>query len=262
MSLNAKWNFEIGKISEPVFAETRLRRGVYGQRYDNGKRHDGIESKTLEYPRPELMKGPNTVWDAPGMIRIKIPYGELSVEQVEALADLSEEYSDGITHITTRQDVQFHYLHIDDAPDLMRRLAAVGITTREACGNVVRNVTACPFAGVCQGEAFDVSPYAHALTFFLMGHPDTQDFGRKVKNCFFRLCNQSMWSHDFSRHRSDRSNPRSRRGSHARLFLLRWRGPRLGSLTGQTPRRVRTRTRVITTLTSRLSCLCPTRRKK
>ena len=157
--INPEWSEEIdvferqmelrklGKISEPVFAETRLRRGVYGQRYDNGKRHDGIESKTLEYPRPELMKGPNTVWDAPGMIRIKIPYGELSVEQVEALADLSEEYSDGITHITTRQDVQFHYLHIDDAPDLMRRLAAVGITTREACGNVVRNVTACPFAG-------------------------------------------------------------------------------------------------------------------
>ena len=194
--INPEWSEEIdvferqmelrklGKISEPVFAETRLRRGVYGQRYDNGKRHDGVESKTLEYPRPELMKGPNTVWDAPGMIRIKIPYGELSVEQVEALADLSEEYSDGITHITTRQDVQFHYLHIDDAPDLMRRLAAVGITTREACGNVVRNVTACPFAGVCQGEAFDVSPYAHALTFFLMGHPDTQDFGRKVKIAF------------------------------------------------------------------------------
>lgn len=175
---------KLGKISEPVFAETRLRRGVYGQRYDNGKRHDGIESKTLDYPRPELLKGPNTVWDAPGMIRIKIPYGELTVEQMNALADLSEEYSDGITHITTRQDVQFHYLHIDDAPDLMRRLAAVGITTREACGNVVRNVTACPFAGVCQGEAFDVTPYAHALTFFLMGHPDTQDFGRKVKIAF------------------------------------------------------------------------------
>ena len=82
--INPEWSEEIdvferqmelrklGKISEPVFAETRLRRGVYGQRYDNGKRHDGIESKTLEYPRPELMKGPNTVWDAPGMIRIKI----------------------------------------------------------------------------------------------------------------------------------------------------------------------------------------------
>ena len=92
--INPEWSEEIdvfeqqmelrklGKISEPVFAETRLRRGVYGQRYDNGKRHDGIESKTLEYPRPELMKGPNTVWDAPGMIRIKIPYGELSVEQI------------------------------------------------------------------------------------------------------------------------------------------------------------------------------------
>ena len=173
-----------GKLPEKIFAETRLRRGVYGQRYDNGLRNDGIEQRALNYPCGGDTKGPNTVWDAPGMLRIKIPYGALTVEQVELLADLSEEYSDEITHITTRQDVQFHFIHIDDTPDIMRRLAAVGITTREACGNVVRNVTACPVAGVCRGESFDVTPYANAMAFYLMGHPDAQDFGRKFKISF------------------------------------------------------------------------------
>ena len=173
-----------GVLAEKIFAETRLRRGVYGQRYDNGKRNDGIQDRQLAFPCGDATKGPGTVWDAPGMLRIKIPYGALTIEQVEVLADLSEEYSDNISHITTRQDIQYHYIHIDDSPDLMRRLAATGITTREACGNVVRNITACPFAGVCGGEAFDVSPYADALTFFIMGHPDCQDFGRKIKIAF------------------------------------------------------------------------------
>src|SRR6266498_3176066 len=100
------------------------------------------------------------------------------------MAELAEEYSDGIAHVTTRQDFQLHFIHIEDTPALMRRLAAVGITTREACGNVVRNVTACPFSGVCHTEAFDVTPYAHALATFLLGHPDTQDFGRKFKVAF------------------------------------------------------------------------------
>ncbi len=172
-----------GKLEEKVFAETRLRRGVYGQRYDNGKRHDGVAERDLPYAeRPT--KGPDTLWDAPGMQRIKIPFGGLSPEQMEVLADLAEEYSDGILHVTTRQDFQLHYVHIDDTPDLMRRLAAVGITTREACGNSVRNVTACPLAGVCHTEAFDVSPYAKALMRFLLGHPDVQDFGRKFKPAF------------------------------------------------------------------------------
>ena len=124
------------------------------------------------------------MWDAPGMMRIKIPMGRLSTAQLEALADTCEEYSDGILHVTTRQDIQLHFVHIEDTPDLMRRLAAVGITTREACGNTVRNVTACHLAGVCKTEAFDVAPYAHALTYFLLGHDDTQDFGRKFKVAF------------------------------------------------------------------------------
>ncbi|MCS6798983.1 MAG: nitrite/sulfite reductase [Myxococcota bacterium] len=173
-----------GRIEERLFAETRLRRGVYGQRYDNGRRHDGTREQSLEFPSGALTKGPETLWDAPGMQRIKIPYGKLGAEQLEVLAELAEEYSDGILHVTTRQDFQLHFVHIDDTPDLMRRLAAVGITTREACGNSVRNVTACPYAGVCATQAFDVTPHAHALAFFLLGHPDAQDFGRKFKIAF------------------------------------------------------------------------------
>lgn len=90
------------------------------------------------------------------MQRIKLPYGGLTPDQMDVFADLAEEYSDGISHVTTRQDIQLHFVHIEDTPDLMRRLAAVGITTREACGNSVRNVTACPLAGICRDEAFDV----------------------------------------------------------------------------------------------------------
>ena len=171
------------KFDEKVFMETRLRRGVYGQRYDNGQRFDGTKTQELKFPE-NLTKGTDTVWDAPGMQRIKIPFGGLNAEQMDVLADVSEEYSDGISHVTTRQDIQLHYIHIEDVADLMRRLAAVDITTREACGNSVRNVTACPLSGVCRDEIFDVTPYAKACASFLLGHPDVQDFGRKFKIAF------------------------------------------------------------------------------
>jgi sulfite reductase (ferredoxin) len=179
-----------GKLDERLFAETRLRRGTYGQRYDNGQRHDGKKAQEVIYPSGSLTKGPHTMWDAPGMQRIKVPGGGLNAEQLEAMADLAEEYSDGISHVTTRQDFQLHYIHIEDTPSLMRRLAAVGITSREACGNSVRNVTACPYAGVCQDEAFDVTPYSRALARFLLGHPDCQNFGRKFKPAF-----SGCWQH-------------------------------------------------------------------
>ena len=172
------------KLDEKLFGESRLRRGVYGQRYDNGQRNDGNGSRMLRYPSGDLTKGPQTLWDAPGMQRIKIPFGRVTPDQLEVLAELAEEYSVGVLHVTTRQDFQLHYVHIEDTPDMMRRLAAVGITTREACGNSVRNVTACPLAGVCKGETFDVTPYASALAYFLLGHPDAQDFGRKFKIAF------------------------------------------------------------------------------
>ncbi len=134
------------------------------------------------------------------MQRIKIPFGGLTPAQLEALADVAEEYSDGILHVTTRQDFQLHFVHIEDTPAIMRRLAAVGITTREACGNSVRNVTACPLSGICRTEAFDVTPYAKALTFFLLGHPDTQDFGRKFKPAFSGCEDEAcglVYMHDF-----------------------------------------------------------------
>jgi sulfite reductase (ferredoxin) len=173
-----------GKIDEKVFAETRLRRGIYGQRYDNGQRHDGFKSQDLIFPATPLTKGPDTAWDAPGMQRIKVPYGGLTPHQLDVLGQLADEYSNGILHVTTRQDFQLHYVHIEDTPDLMRRLAAVGLTTLEACGNSVRNVTACHLAGVCRTESFDVTPYAAALATFLLGHDDVQDFGRKFKPAF------------------------------------------------------------------------------
>ena len=172
------------KVDEKVFAETRLRWGIYGQRYDNGQRFDGTKTQTITYPSGDLTKGPNTYWDAPGMLRIKIPFGGVTPRQMEVLAEVADEYSDGILHVTTRQDFQLHFVHIDDTPDLMRRLAAVGITTQEACGNTVRNITACPLAGVCHDEAFDITPYSKAMAYFLLGHGDTQDFGRKFKTAF------------------------------------------------------------------------------
>lgn len=172
-----------GKLDDKIFAETRLRRGAYGQRYDNGLRNDGTGQQALRFPR-DLTKGVDTVWDAPGMQRIKNPWGMITCDQLDEMADLAEEYSDSILHITTRQDVQLHFVHIEDTPDMHRRLAAVGITTREACGNSVRNITACQYSGTCSTESFDVSPYAEAMTRFLLGHPDVQDFGRKFKIAF------------------------------------------------------------------------------
>ena len=144
-----------GQMPEKVFLEFRLRHGVYGQRQDGTQ-----------------------------MLRIKIPLGMLTASQCEVLADLSEEYADSISHITTRQDVQYHFVDILDTPNIMRRLASTGITTKEACGNTVRNVTCCPDAGVCADEVFDVTPHARAMAYFLLRHPDAQNFGRKFKISF------------------------------------------------------------------------------
>ena len=185
-----------GKLGEKVFAELRLRRGAYGQRYDNGHRYDGSKTQEIPFPRRGLTKGPDTEFDAPGMQRIKIPFGKMSAEQLEVLADCAEEYSNSILHVTTRQDIQLHFVDIEDTPDMHRRLGAVGITTREACGNSVRNVTGCPLAGVCRSEEFDISPLASAEFRFLLGHPDVQDFGRKFKiaysGCAGEGCGRAM----------------------------------------------------------------------
>src|ERR1041385_4490815 len=104
-----------GKLEERLFAETRLRRGAYGQRYDNGQRSDGAKVQKLNFPSADLTKGPNTLWDAPGMQRIKIPAGGLNAHQLEVMAELAEEYSDGIAHVTTRQDFELLGIQIGRA---------------------------------------------------------------------------------------------------------------------------------------------------
>jgi len=147
--------FRAGEVSQETFQRFRLQHGVYGQR------QDGVQ-----------------------MIRIKIPLGMLNSEQIECIADLAESIAHNNAHVTTRQDIQIHYVKLENTPMLMRKLAAVGITTREACGNTVRNVTAVPSAGVDPKEVFDVTPYAHALTYYFLRNPVCQNLPRKFKVAF------------------------------------------------------------------------------
>jgi sulfite reductase beta subunit-like hemoprotein len=148
--------FERGEITADQWRQFRLVRGTYGQRQA----------------------------DDAQMLRVKIPQGVLSAEQLEALADVGEQYSRGFGHITTRQNVQFHFVKLHDVEPAMRLLADVGLTTREACGNSVRNITACPYAGVAADERFDVTPYAEALTRHLLRHPLSSTLPRKFKIAF------------------------------------------------------------------------------
>src|SRR5215468_5346246 len=147
--------FERGEVSPDEWRAYRLVRGTYGQRQSDVQ-----------------------------MLRVKIPQGVLSAEQLEALADVADSYSRGFGHITTRQNVQFHFLKPHDVEPAMRRLASAGLTTREACGNSVRNITACPYAGVASSEPFDVTPYAEALTRYLLRHPLSSSLPRKFKIAF------------------------------------------------------------------------------
>lgn len=141
-----------GRVPEAAFLEYRLRHGVYGQR------QDGVH-----------------------MMRSKLPLGLLSPDQLDAFADLTEAYASGVAHLTTRQDIQVHFVPLAETPDLMRVLARAEMTAREACGNVVRNICATPMAGVAPDEAFDVTPHGMALARFLLRHPDGQSLGRKFK---------------------------------------------------------------------------------
>jgi sulfite reductase beta subunit-like hemoprotein len=148
--------FESGAISPDEWRAFRLVRGTYGQRQTGDAQ----------------------------MLRVKIPQGILDRPQLDALADVAERYSRGFGHITTRQNIQFHFMKLHDVEHAMRDLAEVGITTREACGNSVRNITACPYAGVAADEAFDVTPYAEALTRYLLRHPLSAVLPRKFKIAF------------------------------------------------------------------------------
>ena len=152
-----------GKLDAKIFAESRLRRGAYGQRYDNGQRHDGVATQQLAYPCGDLVKGPETVWDAPGMMRIKVPMGAATNEQLEMIADLAEEYSDSILHVTTRQDIQLHFVHIDDTPDLMRRLAAV-VRAHVRDGDIAGRIGGEEFAVLlCESDARAAEAFAERL---------------------------------------------------------------------------------------------------
>jgi sulfite reductase (NADPH) hemoprotein beta-component len=118
------------------------------------------------------------------MLRVKIPQGILTAGQLLALAEVGERYSRGFGHISTRQNIQFHFVKLHDAELAMRLLAEDGLTTREACGNSVRNITACPYAGVAADEAFDITPYAEAMTRYLLRHPLSSTLPRKFKIAF------------------------------------------------------------------------------
>src|SRR5580698_5877680 len=147
--------FERGELTADQFRAFRLLRGVYGQRQSDVQ-----------------------------MIRVKIPFGQVGPEQMLALADVADRYSRGYGHVTTRQNVQLHFVKLSDAEAAQRRLDEAGLTTREACGNSVRTVTACAQAGVCSGAAFDVTPYAEAITRHFLRHPLSSSLPRKFKIAF------------------------------------------------------------------------------
>ncbi|WP_026935096.1 HEPN domain-containing protein [Christiangramia echinicola] len=147
--------FREGKADEEKFRSLRLARGVYGQR------QSGVQ-----------------------MVRIKLPFGKVTSEQLHRIANVSDEYSKGRLHITTRQDIQIHYVSLDRTPELWAQLEKDDVTLREACGNTVRNITASPTAGIDPNEPFDVSPYAHAVFQFFLRNPICQEMGRKFKMSF------------------------------------------------------------------------------
>jgi sulfite reductase (ferredoxin) len=147
--------FREGKIHDEKFRSLRLARGIYGQR------QPGVQ-----------------------MIRIKLPFGKVSFKQILRIADISDEYASSNLHLTTRQDIQIHYVSLDRTPELWAKLEQDDITLREACGNTVRNVTASSTAGIDPNEPFDVSPYAHATFKYFLRNPICQEMGRKFKIAF------------------------------------------------------------------------------
>ncbi len=147
--------FREGKIHDEKFRSLRLARGIYGQR------QPGVQ-----------------------MVRIKLPFGKVTFKQLLRIADISDEYASHNLHLTTRQDIQIHYVSLDRTPQLWADLEQDDITLREACGNTVRNVTASPIAGIDPDEPFDVSPYAHATFEYFLRNPICQDMGRKFKISF------------------------------------------------------------------------------
>src|ERR1700733_15104129 len=147
--------FREGKIHDEKFRSLRLARGVYGQR------QPGVQ-----------------------MVRIKLPFGKITFKQLLRIADIADEYASGNLHLTTRQDIQIHYVSLDRTPQLWAELEQDDITLREACGNTVRNVTSSPASGIDPAEPFDVSPYAQATFEYFLRNPICQEMGRKFKIAF------------------------------------------------------------------------------
>ncbi len=149
-------SFQAGEQENAVFTPFRLRQGVYGQRQADVQ-----------------------------MIRVKLPGGILTPEALDALGDIAERYAPlGKGHITTRENFQFHHIPLPQCPEVLRLLGTVGLSTREACGNTVRNVVGPSCAGVCSDEIFDPTPYLTAYVRFGVRHPITQTFPRKFKSAF------------------------------------------------------------------------------
>ncbi|RZM30252.1 MAG: nitrite reductase [Pedobacter sp.] len=158
--------FRAGEIHEEKFRSLRLARGVYGQR------QPGVQ-----------------------MVRIKLPFGKVTFKQLLRIADVADEYGSGNLHLTTRQDIQIHYVSLDRTPELWDELERDDITLREACGNTVRNVTSSPDAGINPDEPFDVSPYAHAVFKYFLRNPICQEMGRKIKISFSATDNDTAYSY-------------------------------------------------------------------
>ncbi|HEX9970274.1 MAG TPA: nitrite/sulfite reductase, partial [Acidimicrobiales bacterium] len=158
-----------GEVDEDVFRVFRLNNGIYGQRQGGHNQ----------------------------MVRIKLPYGSITPEQLEMMAHVGDTYSRGWGHITTRQNIQFHFVQLERIPEVMRDLASVGLTTREACGDTVRNVTGCHLAGACPFEVLDISPWAEATFRHFLRSPIAQRLPRKFKINFSGCstdCGQAMFN--------------------------------------------------------------------
>jgi sulfite reductase (ferredoxin) len=157
--------FREGKIDDDKFRSIRLARGIYGQR------QPGVQ-----------------------MIRIKLPFGRITTKQIRRIADISDEYASSNLHATTRQDIQIHFVSLDRTPELWAKLEQDDITTREACGNTVRNITASATAGIDKNELFDVSPYAYEMYQYFLRNPICQEMGRKMKFAFSNNENDSAYT--------------------------------------------------------------------
>ena len=148
--------FQAGEFDPTEFQAYRLKQGIYGQRQADVH-----------------------------MVRVKVPFGGLTAAQLDGLGVVASDYAPlNKGHVTTRENIQYHHVKLDDATNVMRVLGDVGLTTREACGNTVRNVTGCPMSGVCADEPFDVTPYAAAYARYFVRHPFTQALPRKIKTAF------------------------------------------------------------------------------